>query len=411
MNDWLTTRLEPPRSPVRPARDDTIEGLRGAAALAVIYAHLTAPWAALDPVYVPPLFLWRLDVSGLAVMLFFMLSGYVIGLTNQRAISAVTTREYLRRRVRRILPIYFVAVILGWLARPGPTTADLVGGFFFLQNEAPDNPFHTALLFGNANLWSLHYEVVYYLLFILVWWLRPRALPVFATMLLLAALGVFWPGMSLWSAWLACGFVFWLAGLFIAWRLPIAEVRITTAWPSAILLGIATWRMNVLGSVLARLGWHVVWLPGALFTYLDSLPVLFCLFLLITRRETRWQSTLELFAWGWPAAYLGWRLIVQGSFAWQDEIVFTGALWIMALALRGWKPPVTHWHRLAPIGAISYGLYAFGAPIQFMVHALFPSWSGRWWTYGARTLIALLGTFCLAWLFERRFFFRSRAHA
>ena len=390
-------------------QDQAVEGLRAAAALTVIYAHFTSPGPMLDPGYAPPDLFWRFEAALPAVMIFFLLSGYVIGLTNRGAPSRPALGQYLHRRAVRLLPIYFAAVLFGWLARPGPALADLAGNFLLLQNAAPDSPFHVQLLFGNTNLWSLHYEVIYYLGFLLVWWLRPPLLPLLLVLLLTGALGALLPGFSLWSAWLACGAVFWLLGLSVAWHLPADATARGGPWPSAVLLAVATWRLQIFRAGLVWLGHPVVWLPGITFDYFDTLPVLLWLFLLITRRRPHWLRPLELAAWLLPAAYVVWRNRA-GLLPWSDPVMPAAALGLLALVLRGWNPTLGVVERLAPLGAISYGLYAFGAPMQFFVRSLWPAWSGTAWTYGGRCLLALILVFATAWFFERRLqpWFRRR---
>ena len=397
----MTARLEPLPAAAGPiGRDNALEGLRGCAALTVLYAHLTSHGPYLDPVFAPPKFLWRIEASVMAVMLFFVLSGYVIGLTNQEPATANRILTYLRRRALRLLPIYFAAILLGWLARPGPSLRDLFGNILFLQNNTPDNPFHVALLSGNPNLWSLHYEAIYYLFFIGVWCFRPSASILTLSAFALGACGAVMPGMSLFIAWLACGFIFWIAGLMVSWRLRRDPMSEFGPWPTALLLCVATWRVHALASIAARAGLQVNWVPGALFTYLDSLPVLLWLFLIVARRSTTLRAKLEIFAWLWPVSYLSWRFL-RGSFEWSDEIVFDAGLIFAAALARAWTPSLAFWQSLAPVGAISYGLYAFGAPVQYFTLSILPAWSGRWWTYGGRVVLSLSITFALAWLFER----------
>jgi peptidoglycan/LPS O-acetylase OafA/YrhL len=309
----------------------------------------------------------------------------------------------------RLLPIYFAAVGFGWLAQPGPALTDLAGNFAFLQNAAPDNPFHVQLLEGNANLWSLHYEVIYYLGFMLVWWLRLPLRPLLLVLLLTGALGALLPGFSLWSAWLACGAILWLLGLYVAWHLPADATAGGGPWPSALLLCLATWRLQIFHAALTWLGHPVTWLPGITFNYLDALPVLLWIFLLLTRRRPVWLHLLELVAWTLPVAYVVWRNR-NGLLPWNDPVMLAAAMILGALALRGWSPMLGAFERLAPLGAISYGLYAFGAPAQFFIRSLWPDWSGTAWTYGGRCLLALILVFALAWLFERRLqpWFRRR---
>lgn len=397
----MTTAVtETPRNTTLPkpgaARDEAVEGLRALAALMVLYAHLTIPRPAVDPVYAPSPAFWIFETALPGVMLFFIISGYVIGLTNSGPINRSNAGAYLRRRAVRLLPAYFAAVLLGWLAFPGPTVRDLFGNLLFLQNAAPDNPFGITLINGNANLWSLHYEAVYYLGFLALWWLRPTLAPVLVVLAVIATLGVFVPGFSLWAAWLACGALFWVTGLAIAWHLPAGQGSGHAPWPSALLLLLVTWKLQALHFVLARLGHPIAWLPGITFDYLDSLPCLVWLFLLAARRQTRWRLWLEIAAWSLPTGYLLMRL----RHGLDVVLIFPVLVVVLAAALRRWQPSLQPLRRLAPLGAISYGLYAFAAPAQNAVHALWPGWSGTAWTYTARVALTLGLTLFAAWLFD-----------
>jgi peptidoglycan/LPS O-acetylase OafA/YrhL len=399
MTRFFSQRFEPSTATTTASRDSAVEGLRGCAALAVLYGHLLAPMAKVDPLYAPSQIWWRVQASMMAILLFFILSGYVIGLTNRRLATQSSIGDYLRRRAVRLLPIYVVAVVFGWLVSHAASWRTLVGNLLLLQNIVPDSPFHVSLLDSNPNLWSLHYEVIYYLGFILVWLWRP---PISATLALVAGvgiLGVVVPSFSLWVAWLACGAVFWLAGLVIAWRLPQGPDDQTGPWPSALLLSVAIWKLQILHYFLQHLGFAIAWVPGVTFDYLDILPCLFWLFLIITRRQIRWLHWVEISCWGYVAAYVAWRLR-HGLFPWHEEIVTDIGITVLALALRGWKPSLTFWRVLSPLGTISYALYALEAPVQYFVRGLLPSFAGTTWSYAVRVVIVVLLSFGLAWFFE-----------
>ena len=150
-----------------PARAQPLEALRGVAALAVLLGHVLWAGPALDPHYRPsgP---WQLVPPGhLSVLVFFMLSGYVIGLTNAAPLATgPARRHYLRKRLVRLYPLYLVALALtaavsaGYYVRAG--SSEIAGWLLFLQGLAVDVPAR------NPPLWSLPYELGYYLLFVLV---------------------------------------------------------------------------------------------------------------------------------------------------------------------------------------------------------------------------------------------------
>src|SRR5690606_29867326 len=74
----------------------SLEGLRGICAMGVLFAHgLAQDW--LDEKYSPSGIIPYFSFGSLAVYIFFMLSGYVIGLTILKSNSLKTGDFYKRR--------------------------------------------------------------------------------------------------------------------------------------------------------------------------------------------------------------------------------------------------------------------------------------------------------------------------
>jgi peptidoglycan/LPS O-acetylase OafA/YrhL len=100
-------------------RWNELDGVRGFAALLVVYVHLFLQWVPAQP---PPVF-WLRTLSGLAwtgVDLFFILSGFLIGgilLRNREAENYY--RVFYLRRAFRILPLYFALLLLFFALRFG----------------------------------------------------------------------------------------------------------------------------------------------------------------------------------------------------------------------------------------------------------------------------------------------------
>jgi peptidoglycan/LPS O-acetylase OafA/YrhL len=96
-------------------RYDVLDGLRGVAALAVVTAH-TGP-------YFGPL---TFGDSGLAVDLFFCLSGFVITAAYAERLPAMGIRRFMALRYIRLYPLYVVGTALGVVAyclRPDPAVS------------------------------------------------------------------------------------------------------------------------------------------------------------------------------------------------------------------------------------------------------------------------------------------------
>lgn len=165
-----------------------IDALRGVAASVVFWHHVTvffpsviaggSMWSAAGA--------WMSDRNGEAVLLFFVLSGLSIRLSikalDMRTKAGVN--EYLYRRFRRILPLYWLSLALAGAlalaiapARPSAVSPSaLLGNIAFLQTSASIKGTWFEPFAENGPLWSLSYEMFYYLAFPVVLLLaKPRA--------------------------------------------------------------------------------------------------------------------------------------------------------------------------------------------------------------------------------------------
>jgi peptidoglycan/LPS O-acetylase OafA/YrhL len=166
----------------RTAIFDNLDGLRFLSIMAVIWHHTTHLFGALEGAP-------RMARAGfLGVDLFFVLSGFLITALLLREADrngAISLRDFWRRRVRRILPAYFV--LLGFVAmyfvglKGRHEDAELLIYYaLFISNFLDVNlPFMTVT-------WSLAVEMQFYLLWPIVLLLTPRRWLVPATLALIA---------------------------------------------------------------------------------------------------------------------------------------------------------------------------------------------------------------------------------
>lgn len=135
-----------------------LDGLRGVAAILVLLTHVAFQTGTVNH-QVWGAFLSRMD---LGVALFFVLSGYLLTLPWAKAGSGggpmPDVRRYLVRRAGRILPAYWV-VLLVVLA----TTASAAGLSAATANAALVQVYTGQLLPGFTQTWSLCTEVAFYL--------------------------------------------------------------------------------------------------------------------------------------------------------------------------------------------------------------------------------------------------------
>ncbi|QQX88677.1 acyltransferase [Cupriavidus necator] len=143
---------------------ENLEAARGFAALYVLLHHL-------DPLAgtrLQPLLRFGQE----AVIMFFLVSGFVIYLSYAKSKGGQTPGEFMWRRALRIYPIFILALGLAVLANAVKgdmsclTVQDLVGNLLMLQDIARvKGGTWVAPLCTNTPLWSLSYEWWFYVAF------------------------------------------------------------------------------------------------------------------------------------------------------------------------------------------------------------------------------------------------------
>ncbi len=299
-----------------------------------------------------------MDASA-AVMVFFCLSGYVIGLTYPEATTAPWVSSYLQRRAIRLLPVYFLGILLACAAATDLDPWNLVGHFLFLQNYCDYAGFWVLPMETNGNLWSLNYEVLYYLLFIPILAHRiplGRVALLSGAVLLLAWYTAYLP---LFLGCYAAGFLYWLAGLALAWRAPWSGPA-KVNWLSLLLLSYVTWKVQGLRWALSSFPMPSFFGPAVRLYSLDYLPVALCLLAGVSRRDFPGHQIVRAAAVLIPIV----GLVHQSRMGQGTELWIVYAVALIALP---WKLSLTPFRWMAPVGAISYALYALGRPIQELV--------------------------------------------
>ena len=395
------TRLQP-EFPAPAGRDLELEGLRGLCALAVFYAHIFIPGPALDPAWQPSARFWYFNFGTTAVLMFFVLSGYVIGLVTTQPPTAAHLRTYLVHRAARLLPLNTAAVLLSAALLPVVSGRALAGNLLLLQNSEP-YPILGAFPFlpNNLNLWSLNYEAVYYLAFILLWRFAPRATVVFGLLALAVAVHSLGGPVSALLARYACGGFYWLAGLVVAWHAaPVPAAQRRTNWPAAFLALGALWQLGPLRALLYDGHLHG-WLWTSVLSphRLDLLPGCVWVLLAVTGRAPSVRRALTWACLTWLTAGLHAQAALR---EWREiHTIAAGEVALAWLFARG-KFSLAALRRCAPLGAISFGLYIVAGPLHMGQHALLPGFSGSWLTFTGRALALTALTVGVAWLLERR---------
>jgi peptidoglycan/LPS O-acetylase OafA/YrhL len=139
----------------RDLRIASLDGLRGIAASAVVYAHIEFFYPSTNP--------WiKLDTGDEAVAIFFSLSGFLMALLyGDKRFDAT---GYLVHRFARIYPVYLVSVltVLGLTA--------IYGSDYIYPIEGTTQVLRHLFLLGSTGVfWSIPPEIQFYIFFLLIW--------------------------------------------------------------------------------------------------------------------------------------------------------------------------------------------------------------------------------------------------
>lgn len=159
----------------------SLDGFRAISILMVLYGHL-AGTRNFPLRTVAQANFWLGDVARLGVLVFFVISGFLITtllMAEQRKTGSISLVQFYLRRVLRIFPAFyvlllalFVAAILGWVNLAG---RDFAFAMTYLVNYYPDHPWQI------GHLWSLAIEEQFYILWPFVFLvLRKRRALIFA---------------------------------------------------------------------------------------------------------------------------------------------------------------------------------------------------------------------------------------
>lgn len=337
-----------------------------------------------------------------SVMLFFVISGYVIGLTTRRPWKEDSRLDYWRRRFVRIVPLYlvglaFTAIAAAFLQNPLPLP-DLIAHLFFLQNNNHYGPFLFSPAWNCGAFWSLNYEMVFYALFLLVWRYRPRVGTAFGITFGIALATCLLPAEFRIVCGFSSGFLFWLAGLWLAWCRPSAPASISSPanpFPAAglILILIALHASAPEHTLRTMLGikWEALAFVNPF--NLIYLPVAVLLVGGASGRLPPIGNTARMICILPPAITLVGALL-HNSHVLEPRWGVTAVATILGGALLFTNAGSSSLPRLAWIGAISYALYIFHTPIFHLVLA-----AGSLSPYAVAAIAAAV-SFALAWFLE-----------
>ncbi len=152
-------------------RLEKLEALRGFAALYVVLFHALPQKIFFLGINIGTLFRFGPE----SVIVFFVLSGFVIKYTYEKSTDKSFRNYFIRRFIRLYVPLIFIFLI-GYLMKcyhdggmANPELKTLLGNLFMLQDVITQKPnVISGTYMGNGVLWSLSYEWWFYMLFFLL---------------------------------------------------------------------------------------------------------------------------------------------------------------------------------------------------------------------------------------------------
>ncbi|MGN9839852.1 acyltransferase family protein [Nonomuraea sp. H19] len=324
--------------PIPVARLAWLDALRGIGALAVVAEHLL-PW------FLPDLRPYWFNLGVYGIFVFFLVSGYIIPTSLERHGDV---RAFWISRFFRLYPLYLSVIVLvlalaWWVPVRGevPRDGSAVAAHATMLLDVVS-------VGGVADtMWTLSYEMVFYLLVTALFLIRAHDRSGLLSMLFAAGsvvVGLVASGAVLvggWPAYLSCG-------MFVAGLVCVVWGRLRT--PAACVLGVMALALLLLSS-------RVPWLGAAVIAIMFAGTAI--------HRWERGGGSL------WPVAVTTALVAIAPLWAiesgwwwvqadvWLTTIALAGATFAGAMALRARRlPRVLVW-----LGLISYSLYLVHHPL------------------------------------------------
>lgn len=153
------------------SRDAALDGIRAFAALGVWLLHVGSNTGVM---YREGMFPWMMSRLGIAVPIFFLLSGLLLYRPWARAVIEDTPRpgplRYLWRRVLRVMPVYWLVTGLALWAWSSFDWTGWLKWMLLLQNFFPGDPVPDGLY----QMWTLPIEMSFYVLLPVLAWVLHR---------------------------------------------------------------------------------------------------------------------------------------------------------------------------------------------------------------------------------------------
>lgn len=142
---------------------NSIQYMRGVAALLVVYAHAAGNWISRFDLSLNRE-IWLLP-GEIGVWVFFAISGFIIDRSSGRLSGATGAIEFAKRRFIRVVPLYWFFTVVYtaklFMQGKGPSLSEFLLSVGFVPYLNADGFFRPIHQVG----WTLNYEVYFYFLF------------------------------------------------------------------------------------------------------------------------------------------------------------------------------------------------------------------------------------------------------
>ena len=184
-----------PQSTIR-----AIQVLRGIAAILVVLGHLGV----------------RTPLQGAVIDLFFVISGFIMGIVGDKEPAGT----FIKKRLARLVPLYWLVTILmcvggslGLFHTFTYNTSTLLMSLFFIPYFDPQGHIFPLLVQG----WTLHHDMIFYGVFALGLYVKRPVMTTMAVLIPLTVLGAIWhPTSAITQVWTAPINLEFIGGLLLA---------------------------------------------------------------------------------------------------------------------------------------------------------------------------------------------------
>ncbi len=392
--------------------NNNLDIVRGLAAVCVVFTHLMSYPTEFDKQFGINAIV-RYNIPGhIFFLVFFILSGYVIQLNTKQLGTKALIQEYLRKRIIRIVPIYVFSVLFAFFVTYGNNSwLKLLSNLFFVSVPAGN------LMYEETPVWSLNYEVVYYLSYIVFSYFSiSMSKTLKAILVIIAAYFLFLHNVVIHPLFLSylIGFLFWVTGAYIAdlkdlpyWKLSASRIM------SVFLLIFCLQYYNPYGPILKILHIHTaelgkfcwyhqsVWFPDMFFY-----PLTILLMLALTHTYTRYGKYLVYFLFLASIfrlimiykVYNLHYILTEGFVLPTIFLIISMAFWFLDFEL---FPKIKSIIKSTDhLGHISYAMYLMHFPLLFLF-GKFPATSAS--TFVVKLIIYLVTVYITAYLLEMKF--------